>query len=163
MPRQHGFTLIELLLVLAIIGIISAIAIPALLGQRERARATAVKDNVVAIVGDLASTVEGLGDHPSERAPGMATTLYPISSSGNHQKASDAIIYVLAKINFSSAKNPYSSGAAYLASPPGTVMGAVYLDASTANRMSDPVITITAQYTNANGTTGSYVKTIPLN
>ena len=38
MKKQSGFTLIELLLVLAIIGIISAIAIPALLGQRARAR-----------------------------------------------------------------------------------------------------------------------------
>lgn len=40
--RKHrgtqGFTLVELLLVLAIIGIISTIAIPALLGQRRRAR-----------------------------------------------------------------------------------------------------------------------------
>jgi len=36
--HNHGFTLVELLLVLAIIGIISAIAIPALLGQRKRAQ-----------------------------------------------------------------------------------------------------------------------------
>lgn len=34
----HGFTLVELLLVLAILGIISAIAIPHLLGQRDRAK-----------------------------------------------------------------------------------------------------------------------------
>ena len=36
--RARGFSLIELLLVLAIIGIISGIAIPSYLGQRRRAR-----------------------------------------------------------------------------------------------------------------------------
>lgn len=36
--RSQGFSLIELLLVLAIIGIISTIAIPSFLGQRRRAR-----------------------------------------------------------------------------------------------------------------------------
>lgn len=36
--RNSGFSLIELLLVLAIIGIVSGIAIPSYLGQRRRAR-----------------------------------------------------------------------------------------------------------------------------
>ena len=36
--RQTGFTLVEVLLVVAILGIISAIAIPSFLGQRRRAR-----------------------------------------------------------------------------------------------------------------------------
>lgn len=36
--RNHGFSLIEILLVVALIGIISAIAIPSYMGQRRRAR-----------------------------------------------------------------------------------------------------------------------------
>lgn len=36
--KRNGFTLIEVLLVLAIIGVISGIAIPSYLGQRRRAR-----------------------------------------------------------------------------------------------------------------------------
>jgi type IV pilus assembly protein PilA len=54
MKKQSGFTLIELLLVLAIIGIISAIAIPALLSQRARARDKAALENMVGRVTDLA-------------------------------------------------------------------------------------------------------------
>jgi prepilin-type N-terminal cleavage/methylation domain-containing protein len=53
MKSQKGFTLIELLLVLAIIGIISSIAIPALLGQRSRARDKSGQQNAVGVVGDI--------------------------------------------------------------------------------------------------------------
>ena len=53
MKKQSGFTLIELLLVLAIIGIISAIAIPALLGQRARARDKSAISNCDSIVADI--------------------------------------------------------------------------------------------------------------
>ena len=52
MKKQSGFTLIELLLVLAIIGIISAIAIPALLSQRARARDKGGISNMVSMIDD---------------------------------------------------------------------------------------------------------------
>ena len=68
MQKQSGFTLIELLLVLAIIGIISAIAIPAMLFQRARARDKAALGNMVGRIGDLT----GQWDKGNEK--GLAST-----------------------------------------------------------------------------------------
>ncbi len=96
MKNQKGFTLIELLLVLAIIGIISAIAIPALLGQRARARDKSVMANVTSIVSDMIS------QYDIQKDTGGTITLASI----------DAVLP-----QFASAKNPWdSSTAAYLAS-----------------------------------------------
>lgn len=67
MKKQSGFTLIELLLVLAIIGIISAIAIPALLSQRARARDKTAISNMEGRVGDL------IGQYDKFREAGLAT------------------------------------------------------------------------------------------
>jgi prepilin-type N-terminal cleavage/methylation domain-containing protein len=68
MKKQSGFTLIELLLVLAIIGIISAIAIPALLGQRARARDKAAMSNLDGIIAD------GIGQWDKYREQGASPT-----------------------------------------------------------------------------------------
>jgi prepilin-type N-terminal cleavage/methylation domain-containing protein len=68
MKRQSGFTLIELLLVLAIIGIISAIAIPALLGQRARARDKSSISNMDGRIGDL------VGQYDKLREAGLSST-----------------------------------------------------------------------------------------
>ncbi len=80
MKKQSGFTLIELLLVLAIIGIISAIAIPALLSQRARARDKAATDNCVSRVGDL------VGQWDKFREDGLSPA-NAITSMQNYLKA----------------------------------------------------------------------------
>jgi len=60
MKKQSGFTLIELLLVLAIIGIISAIAIPALLSQRARARDKGGISNMTSMIDDAVGQYDKL-------------------------------------------------------------------------------------------------------
>jgi len=108
MKKQSGFTLIELLLVLAIIGIISAIAIPALLGQRERAKAKAVQANVNNIAGECVR----VNDTSKEAGTVLAATAIVNS--------------VLSLPNFMLpvAKNPYNGGTVAYASS-GTTTGQV--------------------------------------
>lgn len=76
--RQHGFTLLEMLVVLFLIGLVTAVAMPGLQRMNASLERSLKRDQLQSLVNSLAQQVR-TGGHPVTltQAPGQTATNFP--------------------------------------------------------------------------------------
>ena len=97
--RRAAFTLVEIMIVVAIIGLLAAIAVPNLLRAREQTQLNLIKNNLRLI--DNAKQQWALESGQSSSASPSQEQLAPYFNKGEFPKSSVGETYNLGKVNTS--------------------------------------------------------------
>lgn len=103
MKRQHGFTLIEMMIVVGIIAILSAIAIPNLLRSRVQSNEAAAIQNIRTVIG--AQTVFQTANQRFAADFAELTAGNPAFLDGSWDPANGGYLYVLVGTDYSFTLN----------------------------------------------------------
>lgn len=88
--QEHGFTLVELLVVILIIGVLVAIAVPAFLNQRSAAQEAALKSDVRNAGTLLEGQKDYIGTLPEDMKISDGVTLVPLRTAERDNKVLNA-------------------------------------------------------------------------
>lgn len=151
LKRQKGYSLVELLTVIAIVGILMAIAVPLLLGHKEKARVTAVRASAKGSVAEIQGIMDAFTSSDPFLVMDSSGTEICVQSStslptrtcqvifrkaigGSYTDIRDIVGYIIDNYQGKQQKSPYGTWWLFVDAPTGN-KGEIVITNATARKI----------------------------